>query len=208
MMQKEVIGGVQESTDDGEMISQLKEKYLTANRSEKVQILTTLPDSWSIKKVECEFGASNFMVRKAKQLVKKGIMSTPNPKPGRTLSQRSVDLVTTFYENDENSRLMPGKKDCISVRKTEGRVNIQKRLVLSNLKELYCLFKDRHPGKKVGFSKCAELRPRHCVLAGASGTQSVCVCTIHQNVKLMIHGVKLGELAHPMVHHFQLIKVA
>ena len=111
MMQKAVIGGVHESTDDGEMISQLKEKYLTANRSEKVQILTTLPKSWSIKKVECEFGASNFMVRKAKQLVKeKGIMSTPNPKPGRTLSQRSVDLVTSFYENDEHSRLMPGKR--------------------------------------------------------------------------------------------------
>ena len=48
---------------------------------------------------------------------------------------------------------------------------------------------------KVGFSKFAELRPRHRILAGASGTHSVCVCTIHQNVKLMIRGVKLSDLS-------------
>ena len=48
---------------------------------------------------------------------------------------------------------------------------------------------------KIGFSKFAELRPRYCVLAGASGTHSVCVCTIHQNVKLMILGAKLPELS-------------
>ena len=28
-----------------------------------------------------------------------------------------------------------------------------------------------------------------CVLAGASGTHCVCVCTIHQNVKLMLNAL-------------------
>ena len=90
---------------------------------------------------------------------------------------------------------MPGKKDFISVRQGEKRVHVQKRLVLSNLKEAYSEFKDKFPDVKVGFSKFAELRPRHCVLAGASGTHSVCVCTIHQNVKLMVQGVKLSHLS-------------
>ena len=67
--------------------------------------------------------------------------------------------------------------------------------ILSNLKEVYYAFKDKYPNEKVGFSKFAELRPRHCVLAGASGTHSVCVCTIHQNVKLMVQGVKLSDLS-------------
>lgn len=40
----------------------------------------------------------------------------------------------------------------------------------------------------------AELRPKHCVLAGTSGTHCVCVCTIHQNVKLMLCGARLHEL--------------
>ena len=39
-----------------------------------------------------------------------------------------------------------------------------------------------------------ELRPKHCILAGTSGTHSVCVCTIHQNVKLIVLGARLNEL--------------
>ena len=61
-------------------------------------------------------------------------------------------------------------------------------------------FKSQFPNYKVGFSKFAELRPKHCVLAGASGTHSVCVCTIHQNVKLMVLAVELREL--PTYHHY------
>lgn len=83
----------------------------------------------------------------------------------------------------------------MSVRQEDKRVHIQKRLILSNLKETYREFKDRFPCENVGFSKFAELRPKHCVLAGASGSHTVCVCTIHQNVKLMIEGVRLSNLA-------------
>lgn len=38
--------------------------------------------------------------------------------------------------------MMPGKKDFVSVKKAEGRVPVQKSLVLCNLKELYQMFKD------------------------------------------------------------------
>ena len=73
-------------------------------------------------------------------------------------------------------------------------MHIQKRLILGNLREIYQLFKERFPSQSVGFSKFAKLRPKHCVLAGASGTHAVCVCTIHQNVKLMMVGGKIAEL--------------
>ena len=161
------MAGIDEKTsDDGEIIAQLKEKFRTANilRSEKVQILTVLPKSWSIRKIQTELGASNFTVRKAKALVAaSGILTTPNPKPGRSLPQKTQDLVINFYEDDENSRLMPGKKDCVSVRRPQGRVTMQNRLVLTNLWELHRLFKDRHPEVKVGFSKFAELCVHHIV---------------------------------------------
>ena len=61
----------------------------------------------------------------------------------------------------------------------------------SNPKEAYSEFKQRNPALKVGFSRFAQLRPRECILAGASGTHTVCVCQIHQNAKLMIVGSKL-----------------
>ena len=38
------------------------------------------------------------------------------------------------------------------------------------------------------------MRPRHCVLPGSSGTHSVCVCTIHQNSKLMLDAIDIQEL--------------
>ena len=62
------------------------------------------------------------------------------------------------------------------------------------MRELYQLFKDKFPTHTIGFSKFAELRPKHCVLAGVSGTHAVCVCTIHQNVKLTMLDAKRAEL--------------
>jgi hypothetical protein len=47
---------------------------------------------------------------------------------------------------------------------------------------------------KVGFSKFAILHPKNCILAEASGTHYVCICTTHQNVKLMLEGLKLLQL--------------
>ena len=65
----------------------------------------------------------------------------------------------------------------------------QKRCILCNLKELYVPFKNTNPEVKIKFSKCCTLRPKYCFLAGASGTHSVCVCTIHQNVKLLLQPI-------------------
>ena len=158
-----------EIDNDSEIIEQLKEKFhLSTDRSQKVQILTVLPKSWSIRKVEEEFGVSNYMAHKAKDLVKdQGILSSPNPKHGSSLlSQATISLVQVFYELDEVSRIMPGKKDFVSIRKGDQRAHIQKRLMLSNLKEVYQQFKEKHPTDKIGFSKFADLRPKHCILAG------------------------------------------
>ena len=57
--------------DESEMISQLKEEFQrTKERSKQLQILTVLPQSWTRKKIQEEFGVSDYMARKCKQLVK------------------------------------------------------------------------------------------------------------------------------------------
>jgi hypothetical protein len=178
---------------DMEVIDQLKEKFKSCTKkSDKVLVLTVLPKSWTHKKVAEEFHATDYMVRKAKKLVKeKGILATPNPKAGKTLPKITADLVKDFYHSDEISRVMPGKKDCVSVTAKGVRQHLQKRLILCNLTEAFQRFKEKHTDLKIGLSKFAELRPKECILAGASGTHSVCVCTVHQNVKLMFLGAKL-----------------
>lgn len=185
-----------EANYDSEIINQLKEKFnSTQDKSLQMQILTTLPKSWTLKQIESEFGVSNFMARKAKNLVKeKGVMSSPDPKPGKTLCTETADIVRKFYESDDISRQMPGKKDFVSVRVDGKRTHVQKFLILNTLRECFSLFKERYPEQKIGFSKFCELRPKHCVLPGSAGTHAVCVCTVHQNAKLMMAQCKLPEL--------------
>jgi hypothetical protein len=50
--------------------------------------------------------------------------------------------------------------------------------------KIYSHFKNSHPGVKVGFLKFASLHPRYCIMAGASGTHSVCVCVYVQLNKM------------------------
>ena len=100
------------------------------------------------------------MARKVKQLVKeKGVLSCPDPHPGRHVSQEIFDNVVSFYENDEYSRCTPGKKDFVSVKSADERIHIKKCLILCNLKELYQHFKTKYSQQRIGFSKFAELCP-------------------------------------------------
>lgn len=108
---------------------------------------------------------------------------------GRSLSEDVIDLVKLFYVRDDVSSTMPGIKDTVSLRTCDGKKQkVQKQLLLLNLKEIYAVFKQEYPDIHIGFSKFASLRPKQCVLAGSSGTHSICVCPYHQNLKLMITG--------------------
>ncbi len=181
------------------MINQLIEKFgQCETRSEKVQVLTVLPKSMSRATIQGLFGAPDYMVRQAKKLVEeKGVLSLPNPQT-RPFSRDTSSEVHQFYKSDEVSRVMPGMSDFVTVRYENGeKERKQKHLVLCNLKEAYQKFKEKFPEAKLGFSKFAQLRPKECVLAGPHGTHSVCVCTIHQNAKLMLLGSKLQKLTAP-----------
>lgn len=177
-----------------EMLEQMKEKFETTKKSsEKIHILSVLPKSWNVPKIQKEFQTSTYLAKKVKKCVSEyGIFCTPNPKPGKTLSDQTVEKIRAFYREPDISRELPGRKECKSVVVNGGRVLKQKRLILGNLKEIYALFKEKFPYEKVGFSKFSELRPAECVLAGASGTHTVCVCLLHQNFKLQFLGGKLN----------------
>lgn len=58
------------------------------------------------------------------------------------------------------------------------RVSRQKYLIVSNLNEVFQKFKEIFPEIEIGFSKFVSLRPKEYVLAEASGTHSVYVCTL------------------------------
>ncbi len=68
-----------------------------------------------------EFGVSNRMVRNARALkAAKGLLALPDKKIGKRLDEVVKLSVKQFFEDDEFSRICPGKKDYVSVR-IEGK---------------------------------------------------------------------------------------
>ena len=179
------------------LVMLLKEKLKLSNRRGKIQVLIFTPRSWSIRKAASEFNVSKKTIQKARKLCeKKGLLEMPEHIKGKTLKQEVVDLVKAFYCDDEFTQQLPGKNDCVSIGKKQY---MSKRLILCNLKELHTLFKKKYPDIKIGFSKFASLHPKWCISVGPKGTHSVCVCTIHQNLKLMLSAVSLSKHYHELV---------
>ena len=187
----------QKANDLDKVVELRKGKLKVSNKREKINILTLTPESWSLRKTARGFKVSKTTARKARILrEEKGILAVPQPVIGKRLSEKTVNSVLEFYQNDEYSRQLPGKKDCVSIGKN---VHVSKRLILCNLKELYTAFKDKHPDLKISFSKFASLRPKWCITVGPKGTHSVCVCTAHQNVKLLLSSVNLSKDYHELL---------
>lgn len=180
-----------------EMVKQLKDRFMHLdNVPDKIQLLTVMPLSLPHRKIQEEFDCTRHMVRISKNLLSTaGALSKPGPKKGCVLSDEIVDIVNKFFEDSDIARVMPGKNDCMAIRINGEKQTFQKRLMLSTLKESYEEFKKRHNDIKIGFTKFTMLKPKHFVQLGSSGTHSVCVCTIHQNVKIMMANVNFAEIS-------------
>jgi hypothetical protein len=180
-----------------DILEGLKEKFqsLPSNDPDRIAILTILPSNWTIERISSEFNTSTKSVRKAKDLKKlHGSLSRPNPKVGNAMPEAQINKVLEFYEDDDNSRLLPGMKNKKSIVVNGRKVLKQKRLILFNLRVLHTKFRKENEDINIGLSKFGELRPDNCVLAGEGGTHVVCVCVLHQNCKLMLNAINLSKL--------------
>lgn len=104
--------------DEKELMRHIQDKFAEAqdDKNKQKQILIILPQNWSIAKIENLFGASNRMVRSSKDLLSKdGFLGYPTCKVGKSTSVAVIDCVDNFYKDDDNSRMMPGKKDCVTI---------------------------------------------------------------------------------------------
>ena len=75
-----------------------------------------MPSDCSVDFLRKSFNTTKYQAKQAKVIqAKKGILSTPNPKPGRRISEETLLKVKQFYMSDDVSRQMPGKKDFVSI---------------------------------------------------------------------------------------------
>lgn len=108
------------------LMSQLKDRcaqlQVEKDHSAIITLLTLAPTSWTISVTASYFCVSESEVRRSRILTKeKGILSTPNKRKGRPITDDEQQIVKEFYEADENSRMQPGMKDVVSVRVEEGK---------------------------------------------------------------------------------------
>ncbi|KAK3924629.1 Spike glycoprotein [Frankliniella fusca] len=201
-----------------EILQQLLDKFAkVSTRQEKVNIISILPQSWSVDKIVSIFAAFNVshkFVRGVKDLVKSegGIFPTVHQRAKTGVAQVVVDTILKFYEEDETCvYIYPDKNKFLNVKINGQKVQKQKRLLLGNLRELYLAFKKQNPEYTISFAKFAELRPKYCLLAGAPGTHTQCVCEPHKNIELMFNAAMLRKSTQddelPLKGYQELLKI-
>lgn len=110
------------------LIEKLKEKCKLSDKETKVKILSLVPESWSREKVSKEFNVSERLVRFSREITKEqGILPELQKRKGKTIDPQTIESVKSFFEDDEYSRLMPGKKDCVTFKENGVKIQRQKR---------------------------------------------------------------------------------
>ncbi|KAJ8684992.1 hypothetical protein QAD02_020785 [Eretmocerus hayati] len=152
--------GIEPVTETDENVENYREiiQYLKNDirhldqRSQKTQLLSLLPHSWSRQKIVGEFGITDYCVKNAELLRKNrgtAADAEENVRGRLSLDPSIKDKILQFYLNDENLRQMPGKSDCKSVIQADGKRKLmQKKLILCNPQELYESYKTEYPGDK------------------------------------------------------------
>ena len=104
----------------------------------------------------------------------KGILGKCHGNKGKASSPLEI---AGFNEMDENSHTCPGMKETVMVRDRDGKsVNLQKSLLLSNLKELQAAGRGSHLIRKLHLLHLLPRDQSRCVLIGASGAHTLFVC--------------------------------
>ncbi|XP_052257645.1 uncharacterized protein LOC127862523 [Dreissena polymorpha] len=111
--------------------------------------------------------------------------SQPNQTKGRRVTRKYEKLIIEFFERDDNSRISPGKADCVN---TDGGAK-QSRVLTDYLQNLHEKFLSKNPECKVSFATFCRIRPRNIKLSAFISRNS-CLCTKHQNMSLTAKTLK------------------
>ena len=118
------------------------------------------------------------MVKEVKSINKKSILTKPNKKSGKTISEACKNVYGNFIRLMNIHVVVLVKKN-VSVYSDGLKCHKQRGLLLINLKEFHSDFL-RTTDYQVSFLTFCQLRPKCCVTVdSSSGVHSVCVCEIH-----------------------------
>ena len=99
--------------------------------------------------------------------------------------------IIEFLERDDNSRMMPGKKDFKTVRGKEGlgKEKKQKRILNDYMKNLHEKYLAEFSQRKISLAMFCRFRPAYLLLVNFA-SRNVCLCSRHQNLALKLKALK------------------
>lgn len=98
------------------------------------------------------------------------------------------NLVKNFYEDDGNTRLSPGKQDCI----TRNGLKKQKRYLLDSLKNLHRKYLESE-SPPISYVTFTRLKP-FWIIQPKVGSRETCLCKPHANMDLLIFSLKKNKI--------------
>ena len=127
----------------------------------------------------CGISRRNFNRVNDKTLVEKKRLRLPD------ITSNLRRKVSDFLCRDDNSRMNPGKKDCVKTSKNE---KTQTRILCHYMHELYTKFCSEN-GRIMSKATFYRFRPRYILLA-ANLCRKTCLCTKHQNLALKLQSIR------------------
>lgn len=96
------------------------------------------------------------------------------------ISSEHLKIVQNFYENDDNSRIGAGKRECV----TRNGIKKQKRYLLDTISNLYKKFKSNN-SVLISYQTFCRLRP-FWVVTPKINERDTCLCIKHANIDLKL----------------------
>ncbi|GBO13558.1 hypothetical protein AVEN_54992-1 [Araneus ventricosus] len=164
----------------GKAIKHVK-NVLPSTATKQIPIIKDVVKNWSPGKIKALSKEINIKlsdgVNKEKEARKKRIDA---------LSEDQKKEVIDFYKQDSISRILPGKKEYVSVKDpvTGKRTKYQKRILIMKLKEAYQLFKEEAK-IYIGLSTFAALHSAE-VFPVSQRDHEVCMCMYRENIEMLL----------------------
>ncbi|CAF4590144.1 unnamed protein product, partial [Rotaria socialis] len=148
--------------------------------------------SKSLKKVKSSLPKCDRKKKVVIQHLAEKFGLAPKSKHQRITLQLANKLNTgvhNFYQRDDISYQLPGKRDTVVVKDDDGKkVTYQKRILINNLRETYEFFKDENKSVDLSRSSFADLRPVFVFSKSALAHRNW-LRVYHENVRLLLKDV-------------------
>lgn len=165
----------------GEVLNeQLKENYAGLKTQKEKEIFGNVVSGAIVKKYKLwKFQDSVISYKRLQKPKKCSLLPTKRTRLA-LISSQHLKIVQNFYENDDNSRIGAGKRECV----TRKGVKQQKRYLLDTMSNLFKKFKSNN-SILISYQTFCRLRP-FWVVTPKINERDTCLCIKHANVDLKL----------------------